>query len=93
MVSTRTQLRCITRSQRRLQPAPLRDELVTLETCELLSALRKVKRRRYLQALKRRRIEASRSSYGYELQGNPYYTRFYYPEHFTDEEEESDTDE
>ena len=93
MVSTRTQLRSVTRSQRRSQPAPLREELVSLETCELLVALRRHKRRRYLQALKRRRLEASRSSYGYELQGNPYYTRFYYPEYFTDDEEESEIDE
>ena len=93
MVFTRTQLRYITRSQRRTQPAPLREEFVSLETCEFLVALRRLKRRRYLQVLKRRRLEASRSSYGYELQGNPYYTRYYYPENFTDEEEESDNDE
>ena len=93
MVSTRTQLRYVTRSQRRIQPAPLREELVSLETCEFLVALRRLKRRRYLQVLKRRRLEASRSSYGYELQGIPYYTRYYYPENFTDEEEESDIDE
>ena len=63
-----------------------------LETSELLVALRKQKRRRYLLALKRRRIEASRSSYGYQLQGDPYYTRYYYPEVYTDEEEDSDID-
>ena len=91
MVSTRSQLRYVTRSQRRRQPAPLRDELVTLETCEFLVSLRKIKRRRYLRVLKLRRLRASRGSYGYELQGDQYYTRYYYPEYFTDEEEELDT--
>ena len=89
MVSTRSLSQSVTRAQRRNIPAPLREELVSLETCELLRAIRKRKRRQYLKALARRRLEASRSSYGYELQGNQYYTRYYYPENFTDEEEES----
>ena len=90
MVSTRSQLQSITRSQRRYTPVPLREQFVSLETSEFLVALRKQKRRRYLLALKRRRIEASRSSYAYQLQGDEYYTRYYYPEAYTDEEEDTD---
>ena len=89
MVSTRSQSQSITRSQRRNTPLPLREELVSLETSESLVALKKQKRRRYLLALKRRRIAAARSSYGYQLQGDPYYTRYYYPEAYTDEEEDT----
>ena len=90
MVSTRSQLQSITRSQRWHTPAPLRERFVSLETSESLVALKKQKRRRYLLALKRRRIAASRNSYAYQLQGDEYYTRYYYPEAYTDEEEDTD---
>ena len=77
-----------TRSQLRLRTGRRREQLVSLETSRELAAILRRRQRERADNRRKKRLELSRSSYLYALQGDPEAIRYYFPENFPEEQED-----